>query len=490
MKKGIFLFIIFLSLANKSFSQVYTWAAKDSLYSEQGLSLAKDKSGNLFVATLFYRGMNLSKYDRGHHLLWEKQIRAVGIDDFDAGLCTDSHGSIYITSQFGSYLILDSVQLIWQGGGNMFLLKLDSLGNFQWLTHTTGSKAWGMSLSSDAQDNIYVAGRIAGTVCFDTTCFSGAPIYTYVAKYNSNGNLKWVRGLTPGSHPRIKTDPSGNTYITGHFNNSAIFGNDTLKKYGTYGFDDIYLAKIDSSGNWLWARRAGGIYQDNAHNLDLDSSGNIYVIGFFDSPTAAFGTYTLTNLSNDDYFVAKYDSSGNVTWVIRGWKDGYSRAFCVDKQGNSYLRTSSKFIYKYDTNGNYQWSDPKSAGNIAMIADDSGSVYVTGVYIDSIDFGNNWLISDYPGYNQSFVAKLEFPAPTISISEIKKSDALSVYPNPSYSSITICCSLPEEKTGLMLRVLSSLGELVHSESIKNMTGTFTKQLDVGTLPKGIYFVEL
>ncbi|MFA7028745.1 MAG: SBBP repeat-containing protein, partial [Candidatus Cloacimonadaceae bacterium] len=57
---------------------------------------------------------------------------------------------------------------------------------------------------------------------------------------------------------------------------------------------------------WLWARKAGGTQDDKVYSIDIDSSGNSYVTGYFKG-TASFGTTTLTSIGNWDIFVAKLD---------------------------------------------------------------------------------------------------------------------------------------------------------------------------------------
>lgn len=111
----------------------------------------------------------------------------------------------------------------------------------------------------------------------------------------------------------ISTDETGNVLITGYFASTSItFGTTTLTN--AMGID-IFVVKYDALGNVLWAKSAGGISSDFGVSIANDVSGNIFVTGFFNSPSINFGTTTLINKGESDVFVVKYDEKGNVMWV-------------------------------------------------------------------------------------------------------------------------------------------------------------------------------
>ena len=114
----------------------------------------------------------------------------------------------------------------------------------------------------------------------------------------------------------IATDSSGNSYVIGGFWETASFGSIILESNGNA---DIFVAKLDSSGNWLWAKKAGGTLWDWSNGIATDSSGNTYLTGYF-SGTASFGGINLTSSGGEDIFVAKayipYDSNDIV--VVEG----------------------------------------------------------------------------------------------------------------------------------------------------------------------------
>jgi hypothetical protein len=85
----------------------------------------------------------------------------------------------------------------------------------------------------------------------------------------------------------IAVDASGNSYVTGGFEGTATFGSTTLESSGS---QDIFVAKLDNRGNWLWAKKAGGTDSDYGYGIAVDASGNSYVTGYFYSATATFGS--------------------------------------------------------------------------------------------------------------------------------------------------------------------------------------------------------
>ncbi|HRR51788.1 MAG TPA: SBBP repeat-containing protein, partial [Candidatus Cloacimonas sp.] len=130
-----------------------------------------------------------------------------------------------------------------------------------------------------------------------------------IALFAQNEDWLWAKqaGGTSNDYGRsIAVDDNGNSYVTGDFAESATFGTTTLT---SSGYDDIYVAKMDSNGNWLWAKQAGGTNYDYGYGIAVDAYGNSYVTGYFKSSSCSFGTITLINNNSEfiDIFAAKLD---------------------------------------------------------------------------------------------------------------------------------------------------------------------------------------
>ena len=132
-----------------------------------------------------------------------------------------------------------------------------------------------------------------------------------VALFAQNVDWLWAKkagGTSYDSSSSIAVDANGNSYVTGYFYGSATFGTTTLTSSGG---SDIFVAKLDINGNWLWAKKAGGTDYDYGNGIAVDANGNSYVTGYFYG-SATFGTTTLT--SSSEYYtviyVAKLDING------------------------------------------------------------------------------------------------------------------------------------------------------------------------------------
>jgi hypothetical protein len=133
----------------------------------------------------------------------------------------------------------------------------------------------------------------------------------------------------------ITVDSSGNCYIIGYFNGIASFGATDLTSSGGY---DIFVAKLNTSGAWQWAVQAGGALADQGKSIAVDSSGNCYITGRFYG-TASFGATDLTISGGYDIFVAKLNTSGAWQWAVQagGVSADAGNSIAVDSSGNCYV---------------------------------------------------------------------------------------------------------------------------------------------------------
>ena len=143
------------------------------------------------------------------------------------------------------------------------------------------------------------------------------------------------------------TDVQGNSYFTGIFGGTVSFGSFSLT--GTSGYD-VFVAKRDAAGNYLWAVRGGGLGAKQVLGLAVDAAGDVVVTGYFNTATASFGGITLTNASpptaatKKDVFVAKLSGSSQTwQWAVSAGGgtgingDDYGTAVAVDVFGNIYV---------------------------------------------------------------------------------------------------------------------------------------------------------
>src|SRR5262245_42850908 len=127
----------------------------------------------------------------------------------------------------------------------------------------------------------------------------------------------------------IATAPGGVLYVTGSFTSSSVaFGSTVLTNAGS---NDIFIAKFDSSGNVLWAKSAGGTSVETGVVVCTTPGGDVYVTGYFVSPSITLGSTVLTNTGNADIFIAKLDSGGNFLWARSVVGTGSDYVDCISK---------------------------------------------------------------------------------------------------------------------------------------------------------------
>ncbi len=294
--------------------------------------------------------------------------------------------------------------------------------NWDWAKVVGGVRSdEGNCVSTDGVGNVFVTGYFySPTIAFGSTILtnkdtSGNTQDIFIAKFDASGNVLWAKNVGGSGNDfgqSISTDGNGNVFITGGFESSTIiFGSDTLINLG---IQNIFIAKYDASGNLLFAKSVGGSSQDVGYSISTDGIGNVFVTGWFQSPSITFGSTTLTNQGFTNIFITKYDAIGNVLWAksVAGNADDYGVGVSTDGSGNVYLTGSygytltfgttilsntgsaEFFIAKYDASGNVLWAKSASGssnGN-SISTDGIGNVFVTGFFKSStVTFGNTIL---------------------------------------------------------------------------------------------------
>ncbi len=361
----------------------------------------------LFVLSLFA----VAIYAQTPNWLWaETQVGGTCYTQSEQ-IKADTAGNIFMSGRFAGTMTLGG-QTVSAGATTVFSGKFDSAGNFFWVTpHPyTNNIDYNYGFTVDNSGNSYCTGNLGSGCCG-----------TYIDKCSSNGFL--IRSVRPSGNASgysLVTDAAGEVYGTGDYAGALVFttatGTITLNSIG--GSNDIWIAKFDSVGYCVWAQSAGGSGVDGGRGIALDPEDNVYVCGSYNG-TANFGTYTAPTATGvfPNFFIAKYDSSGNFIRVSTATNAGFDNSFqfwrweelSVDSCGNAYAAgfftdtarfgnlfvTSNGghdvFVAKCHFDGNWEWV--KSAGGpgeddaLGIALDRAGDVYAVGSFQNTALFG-------------------------------------------------------------------------------------------------------
>jgi len=240
--------------------------------------------------------------------------------------------------------------------------------------------------------------------------------------------LEWAKSIGSKDLDEMYSfvlDDQGNTYATGYFFDTVDFDPGPGEDIHISHWHDIFIMKMDASGNLVWAKTIGGINGDIGNSIVLDKSGYLYVTGSF-TETVDFdpgsGTYNLsTTEQQPNVFILKLDLSGNFIWaksfgsngadsgnIIKLDSDGniiisgYFGVFAtnsmdLDPGANSFNITGggdyNSFYVKLDPSGNFIWGGsfvgPKQNVINGMQIDQNNNVYFGGYFMETTNFDPN-----------------------------------------------------------------------------------------------------
>jgi len=266
--------------------------------------IAVDSSGNVYVTgtTFSPDTVVIAKYDNSGTLQWQRTLGGSG-NHKGFAVAVDNSGNVYIT---GYHYIT--------GGGQVLIVKYNSSGTLQWQRIVSGgTDNQGKDIKVDSSGNIYIVGYTRTSSTYHDLL---------VMKFDSSASILWQRSITTTSNQDdqgygLAIDDSGNVYITGQASDPNI---------------KCFTAKFNSSGTIQWQRTLdGSTNHDRGTGIAVDSSGNVYIAGF--------GAWT--SGKSYEILIAKYNSSGTLQYqrTLGGSGNTYegSENMVIDSSGNLYI---------------------------------------------------------------------------------------------------------------------------------------------------------
>jgi hypothetical protein len=368
-------------------------------------------------------------------------------------VAVDSNGNSYITGWMAGTLDFAGDGI---GGANSFgdvvsttqdayLAQYNSSGVLQWVKHITSAGTdFTTGVTVDGNDNVIVVGSFSGTIDLAGDGVGGSGDLTslgsndlFIAKYTAAGNYVWAKkaggtGNDSGWQGAVFADSTGNVYLNVPFQGTADFGGDGIGGTGDLvslgGTADNAVVKYNSSGVFQWANRIGSSTTEWPQEITTDSSNNVLVIGNSAAAVTDFGgdgiggTGDVTNRGSYDAYIAKYSSSGALTWAKSIGSTGSDWGADISTGANDTIMVSAYFkltmdsagdgigganatddlvsaggndlmVAKYSSSGSLVWSKRYgSTGDENPVdgdADAAGNYYVTGSFTGTVDFAGD-----------------------------------------------------------------------------------------------------
>lgn len=323
---------------------------------EAGRAIAVDPTGHAyilmaFMGSLTYGGQTfgsadiadvlLAKLDQDGNPIWVRKISSPGADRPE-DLALDPFGNVIISGSFeGAQMVIGPSTFINQGGEDAFVAKFSATGDHIWsrcFGGTTDESCYGVSV--DPSGNVIAVGS------FDSSSFSIGSIPlgslgnddSFIAQFTSAGSPAWAVSAGGDEYDLargVECTPTGDLIVLG-YSSSGTFAVGGLEAQGGGG-GDVFIMMLHSDGEAGWVTLLGGDqYEYPSHQVGLDSNGNIYIAGCFQSASLGAGASTLTNLGDNDAFVAKLAPDGVIQWAASGGGAGFEvpSGMAVDDLGN------------------------------------------------------------------------------------------------------------------------------------------------------------
>lgn len=432
-----YLLLIFLIIFISKTGNSQYWMYGGGSYSvDEAMCSSKDASGNIYTVGYFGGSISLSginlvssglsdifimKQNSSGTVLWA--VKAGGYaEDRALSVVSDNSGNTYVTGFFYGTAQFDTQTLTSLGSYDIFIAKYNNNGIFQWAKQAGGTQAdIANSIALDNNGDILIAGQYVGTASFDSFSItslinqqSGSScINSFLTKYNSNGNCLWLKNGESDEDCRaisVATDNSNNIYVTGELSDTLDFGvihNNNINSA-------IYLIKFDSNGNELWYRKIGASLHNVAYSITTDSNDDLIITGeahgtlyFFNNPT-----YSLTNNYEYQVFLAKYTSTGNMTWAVSDGSESFATSQVVKVGSNDDIFITGNFdckfseyadefgqgtfnsvgfndifVAKYNSTGEREWIrniGGKKDDHVHGMVINNNKPYLSGSYIESL----------------------------------------------------------------------------------------------------------
>jgi gliding motility-associated-like protein len=376
----------------------------------------------------------ISKLDSSGNFVWAKSIGVNNAPGYASvnSICIDIMGNVYATGQFQGIVDFDPGPGIFNmsvptGIATMFICKLNNNGNFVWAKKIGTNSVIAFSIKCDAAGNTYSTGYFDNTADFDP----GAGIFNltsagsedaFILKLDATGNFAWskqIAGADMGQGYVLSLDAQGNVYTLGWFRGGIDADPGPGVQYFSSSYPDLYVLKLDNSGNLIWAKQLVTTFttidESLGGTMDVDSQGNVYIVGTVIGQVDLDPGPGTAWVSSNTFIMysAKWTTNGSYIWsgTYAGSAGASPVSICAKNPNmilitgcffgtanfgsvSAYPLTASGefdgFILKQDINGNTIWAGrlggPDNTLGFSITADSHNNIYTAGHFSDTTDF--------------------------------------------------------------------------------------------------------
>ncbi len=356
-------------------SGIFRWAkTAGGNLNDEAASITCDENKNVYVTGVYADQINFEQNDSttlhtsigprsafvvklktNGDYLWSKSFSGQSSIVVGNGITVDTANNVYTIGTFSGNIDFDpsgSVFNLRSPGypvkDQVFVQKLDANGDFVWVKSIGGTNEdKATSITCDQKGDLYCTGYFWGTSDFDPSqntynLSATGSSDIFIEKLTGNGDFLWAKAfgsIHEDAGMDITVDGLGHVYTTGYFTNTVDFDPDTTNSFSlsSLGERDIFIEKLDTSGQFVWAKAMGnGVGQlshekdDEGRSIAADAFGNIYTTGFFQEKTdfdPASAIYNLTSAGDNDVFIQKLKpcttkygidtviACGSFTWI-------------------------------------------------------------------------------------------------------------------------------------------------------------------------------
>ncbi|HBF87387.1 MAG TPA: hypothetical protein DDX39_02005 [Bacteroidales bacterium] len=462
MKKIFITTIIIIFCLNLVYSQNWIWAKQgecsgtttvraSSIDASQNIYVLGDYSGTITIQgtpLAAYGGVSdifLAKFNSSGILQWAVRAGSATGAENGMGMDIDASGNVYITGGFAvtsTFNDAGPVTVTSAGAQDVFIAKYNSSGVLQWVKNVASGPNIQRATDIIVDNNeLIIIGLYTNSITFGV----GDPLETgpialsglrdfFVAKYDDAGVFMWEH-----HYPSTSTNTNLTSIVKhdgiGYFIGGAVAGDLDFDDGFTTASStlitekDLLLFKVDFDGDFLWSTDVGNTNNDEIKDLKCDASGNIYSSGYIEG-VVDFGGGVILTTASVDFFIAKRNSSGTLSWAINSEQAGTDQAYSMAiSNNNTYIAGSFTgtidigdnqlisagstdiFVATFDNTGNpIDANSITGSGNSpdegqSIVIDSKRNTYVSGYFVSPTVTANTTTLTNADATSDMFIAK-------------------------------------------------------------------------------------